>query len=87
MVRYSHLLKNFPQFGVIHTVKGFSEVNEEEVDVFFFFFLMELSCFFNNPTNVVNLISGSFAFLKISLNNWNFMVHVLSKSGLENFEH
>ena len=85
MVLDSHLFQNFPQFVVI--VKGFDIVSKAEIDLFFFFFLMELSCFFNNPTNVVNLISGSFAFLKISLNNWNFMVHVLSKSGLENFEH
>ena len=84
MVWGSHLFQNFPQFVVI--VKGFDIVSKAEIDLFFFF-LMELSCFFNNPTNVVNLISGSFAFLKISLNIWNFMVHVLSKSGLENFEH
>ena len=82
MVWYSHLLKNFPQFVVVHTVKGFGIVNKAEIDVF-----LELSCFFNNPTDVGNLISGSSAFSKTSLNIWNFMVHVLLKPGLENFEH
>ena len=82
MVWYSHLLKNFPQFVVIHTVKGFGIVNKAEVDV-----LLELSCLFNNPTDVGNLISGSSAFSKSSLNIWKFMVHVLLKAGLENFEH
>ena len=82
MVRYSHLFKNFPQFIVIHTVKGFGIVNKAEVDVF-----LELSCFFDDPTDVVNLISGSSAFSKSSLNIWKFMVHVLLKPDLENFEH
>ena len=79
---YSHLLKNFPQFVVIHTVKGFGIVNKAKVDVF-----MELSCFFNDPVDVGNLISGSSVFSKSSLNIWKFMVHVLLKPGLENFEH
>ena len=78
---YSHLLKSFPQFVVIHTVKGFGIVNKE-VDVF-----LELSCFFNDPTDVGNLISGSSAFSKSSLKICKFMVHVLLKPGLENFEH
>ena len=82
VVRYSHLFKNFPQFIVIHTVKGFGIVNKAEVDVF-----LELSCFFDDPTDVVNLISGSSAFSKSSLNIWKFMVHVLLKPDLENFEH
>ena len=82
MVWYAHLFQNFPQFIVIHTVKGFGIVNKAEVDVF-----LELSCFFNDPTDIGNLISGSSAFLKSSLNNWNFTVHVLLKPGLENFEH
>ena len=82
MVWYSHLLKYFPQFVVIHTVKGFSVVNEAEVDIF-----LELSCFFNDQTDVGNLISGSSAFSKTSLNIWKFTVHVLLKNGLENFEH
>ena len=78
----SHLLKNFPQFIVIHTVKGFGIVNKEEIDVF-----LELSCFFDDPEDVVNLISGSSAFSKFSLNIWKFTVYVLLKPGLENFEH
>ena len=82
MVWYSHLLKNFPQFVVIHTVKGFGIVNKAEIDVF-----LELSCFFDDSTDVGNLISGSFSFSKSSLNIWKFMVHVLLKPGLENFEH
>ena len=82
MVWYSHLLKNFPQFVVIHTVKGFGIVDKEEVDV-----LLELSCFFNDPTDVGNMMSSSFAFSKSSLNIWMFTVQVLFKSGLENFEH
>ena len=82
MVWYSHLFKNFPQFGVIHTVKGFGRVNKAEVDVF-----LELSCFFDDPTDVGNLISDSSAFSKSSLNFWKFSVHVLLKPGLENFEH
>ena len=81
MVCYSHLLKNF-QFVVIHTVKGFGIVNEAEVDVF-----LELSCFFNDPMDIGNLISGSSDFSKSSLNIWKFLVHVLLKSGLKNFEH
>ena len=82
MVWYSHLLKNFLQFVVIHTVKGFSIVSKAEVDVF-----LELSCFFYDPVDVGNLISGSSAFSKSSLNIWKFTVHVLLKPGLENFEH
>ena len=82
LVWYSHLLKNFPQFVVIHTVKGYSIVNKAEVDVF-----LELSCFFNDPVHAGDLISGSSAFSKSSLNIWKFTVHVLSKPGLENFEH
>ena len=82
MVWYSHLLKNFPQFVVIHTVKGFGIVNKAEVDIF-----LELSCFVDDPTDVGNLISGSSAFSKTSLKIREFMVHVLLKSGLENFEH
>ena len=82
MVWYSHLLKNCPQFVVIHTVKGFVIVNKAEIDVF-----LELSCFFDDPSDVGNLISGSSAFSKTILNIWKFMVHVLLKPGLENFEH
>ena len=82
MVWYSHLLKNFLQFIVIHTVKGFGLVNKAEIDVF-----MELSCFFDDPVDVANLISGSSAFSKSSLNIWKFTVPVLLKPGLENFEH
>ena len=81
MVWYSDLFQNFPQFIVIHTVKGFGIVNKAEIDVF-----LELSCFFHNPADVGNLISGSSAFSKTSLNIREFMVHVLLKSGLENFE-
>ena len=81
MVWYSHLLKNFPQFVVIHTVKDFDIVNETEVDVF-----LELSCFFNDPTDVGNLISGSSAFYKSCFNIWKFSVHILLKPGLEKFE-
>ena len=81
MVWYSHLFKNFPQFVVIHTVKGFGIVNKA-VDVF-----LELSCFFDDLVDVGNLNSGSSAFSKSSLNMWKFMVHVLLKPGLENFEH
>ena len=81
MVRYSHLLKNFPQFIVIHVVKGFGIVNKAEIDVF-----LEI-CFFNDLADVGNLISGSSAFSKTSLNVWKFIVHVLLKTGLENFEH
>ena len=82
MVWYSHLFKNFPQFAVIHTVKGFDVVNKGEVDVF-----LELSYFLDDPVDVGNLISGSFAFSKSSLNIWKFMVHIMLKPGLENFEH
>ena len=82
MVWYSHLLKKFPQFAVIHTVKGFSIVNKAEVDVF-----LELTCFFNNTAAARNLISGFSAFSKSSLNIWKFMVHILLKPGLQNFEH
>ena len=82
MVWYSHLLKNFPQFVVTHTVKGFSVVNKAQVDVF-----LELSCFFDDPADVGNLISGSSAFSKSSLNIWKFTVHILLKPGLENFEY
>ena len=82
MVWYAHLLKNFPQFIVIHTVKSFGIVNKAEIDVF-----LELSCFFDDPANVGNLISGSSAFSKTSLNIWKIMVHVLLMPGLENFEH
>ena len=81
MIWYSHVFKNFPQFLVIHTVKGFGIVNKTEIDVF-----LELSCFFDDPTDVGNLISGSSAFSKTSLNIWKFTVHVLLKPGLENFE-
>ena len=81
VVWYSHLLRNFPQFVVIHTVKGFSQ-SIAEVDVF-----LEFPFFFYSPLDVGNLISGSSAFSKTSLNNWKFTVHVLVKPGLENFEH
>ena len=79
---YSHVFKNFLQLFVIHTVKGFGIVNKAEVDVF-----LELSCFFNDPADIGNLISGSSAFSKSSLNIWKFMVHILLKPGLEDFEH
>ena len=82
MVWYSHLFQNFPQSVVIHIVKGFGIVIKAEVDVF-----MELSCFFNDPADVGNLISGSSAFSKSNLNIWMFMVHILFKPGLENFEY
>ena len=82
MVWDSHLFQNFPQFVVIHIVKGSGIVNKAEVDV-----LLELSCFFNDPTDVGNFISGSSAFSKTSLNIWKFTVHVVLKPGLENFEH
>ena len=82
MVLYSYFFKNFPQFVVIHTVKGFGVVNKAKIDVF-----LELSCFFYDPTDVGNLISSSSAFSKFSLNIWKFMIHVLLKLGLENFEH
>ena len=82
MVWYSHLLQNFPQLIVIHTVEGFGIVNKEEIDIF-----LELYCFFYDPGDTGNLISGSSAFSKTSLNIWKFSVHVLLKPGLENFEH
>ena len=82
MVWYSHVFQNFPQFVVIYTVKDFGIVNKAEVNV-----LPELSCFFDDPTDVGNLISGSSAFSRTSMNIWKFMVHVLLKPGLENFEH
>ena len=82
MVWYPHLFKNFPQFVVIHSVKGISVVNKAEIDVF-----LEFSSFFCDPTDVGNLISDSSAFSKSSLNIWKFSVHVLLKPALENFEH
>ena len=82
MVWYSYLLKNFPQFFVIHTVKGFSVVNETKVNVF-----LKFSCFFYDPTDVGNLTSASFDFIESSLNIWKFMVHVLLKPSLEIFEY
>ena len=82
VVWYSHLSLNFPQFTVIHTVKGFGIVNKTEIDDF-----LELSCFFHDPSDVGNLISGSTAFSKSNLKFWKFSVHVLLKPGLENFEH
>ena len=81
MVWYWHLFKNFPQFIVIHTVEGFHVVNKAEIDVF-----LELSCFFDDPADIGNLISGSSASSKTNLNIWKFTVHVLLKPGLENFE-
>ena len=82
MVWYSHLSQNFPQFIVIHTVKGFGIVNKAEIDVF-----LELSCFSDDPADVGNLISGSSAFSKASLNIWNFVVPVLLEPGLEHCKH
>ena len=82
VVWYSHLFQNFPEFVVIHTVKGFGVVNIAETNVF-----LELSCFFDDPADVGNLISGSSAFSKTSFNIWKFTVHVLLKPGLENFEY
>ena len=82
MVWYAHLLENFPQFIVIHTVKGFGIVNKAEIDVFF----LELSCFYDDPEDVGNLISVSSAFSKTSVNIWKFMVHILLKPGLEKFK-
>ena len=82
MVWYSHLFWNFSQFIVIHTLEGFGVVNKAEVDVF-----LELSCFIDDPVDVGNLISGSSAFSKTSLNIWKFTVHVLLKPGLENFKY
>ena len=82
MVWDSHLFQNFPQFIVIHTVKGFGMVNKPEIDVF-----LELFCFFHDPADVGNLISGSSAIYKTSLNIWKLTAHILLKPGLENFEH
>ena len=82
VVWYSHLFQNFPQFIVIHTIKGFGIVNKAEIDVF-----LELSSIFHDPVDVGNLISGFSAFSKTSLNIWDFTVHVLLKPGLDNFEH
>ena len=82
MVWYSHHFQNFPEFVVIHTVKGFGIVKKSKIDVF-----LKLSCFFNDPADVGNLISGSSAFSKSGWNIWKFMVHVLLKLGLENFEY
>ena len=82
MVWYSHLFQNFPQFVVIHIVRGIGVVNKAEVDIF-----LELSCFFDDSTDAGNLISASSAFSESSLNIWNFMFHVPLKSGMENFEH
>ena len=82
MVWYSHLLQNFPQFVVIHTVEGFGIVNKAEIDVF-----LELPCFFDDPVDIGNLISGFSAFSKTSLNIWKFSVYVLLKPGLDNFEY
>ena len=82
VVWYSHLFTNFPQFVVIHTAKGFGVADKAEVDDFLVF-----SCFFDDPTDVGNLISGSSAFSKTSLSIWKFLVHILLKPGLENFEH
>ena len=81
MVWYSHFFKNLPQFILIHSIKDIGIVNKAEVDVF-----LKSSCFFDDPMNVGNLISGSSAFSKSNLNIWNFIVHVLLKPGLENFE-
>ena len=82
MVWYSHLFQNFPQFIVIHTVKAFGIVNKAEIDVF-----LELSCFFRDAVDVGDLVSGSSAFSKTSLNVREFTVHILLKPGLENFKH
>ena len=82
VVWYAHLFQNFPQFIVIHTVKGFGIVNKAEIDVF-----LKLSCLFSDPADVGNLISGSSAYSKSSLNIWNFTVHIFLKPGLKNFEH
>ena len=82
VVWYSHLFQNLPQFIVIHTVKSFGVVNKAEIDVF-----LELSCFFDDPADVGNLISGSSAFSKTSLSIWKFTVHILLEPGLENFEY
>ena len=81
MIWYSHLFHNFPQFVVVHTTKGFGIVNKAEIDVF-----LEISCLFDDAGEVGNLISGSSAFSKTSLNIWKFTVHILLKPGKENFE-
>ena len=80
MIWYSYLFKNFPQFVVIHTVKGFSRVNKAEIDVF-----LELSCFFHDPMDVGNLISGSSAFSKTSSNVWKYVVHSIAEAWLGEF--
>ena len=80
MVWYAHLFQNFPEFVVLHTIKGFGIVNKAEA-------FLELSCFFDDPTDVGNLISGSSEFSKPSLNTWKFIIHVLLKPGLENSEY
>ena len=82
MVCYAHLLQNFPQLIVIHIVEGFGVVNKAEIDVF-----LELSCIFDDPADIDNWISGSSAFSKTSLNIWKFTIHILPKTGLENFQH
>ena len=82
MVWYSHLFQDFPEFAVIHTVKGFGIINKAETDVF-----LKFSCFFYDPADVDNLISGSSAFSKTSLTIWKFTVHILLKPGLDNFKH
>ena len=82
MVWYSHLFQNFSEFIVSHTVKGFGIVNKAEIDIF-----LEFSCFFDDLTDVGNLISGSSAFSQTSLNIWKFTVHILLKLSLENFEY
>ena len=82
MVWCYHLFQNFPQYIVLHTDEGFGIVNKADIDVF-----LELSCFLDDPADIGNLISGSYAFSKTSLNIWKFLVHVLLKPGLENFEH
>ena len=82
MIWYAHLFQNFPQFIVIHTVKGFGTVSKAKIDIF-----LELSCFFDDPADIGSLISDSSVFSKTSVNIWKFTVHVLLKPGLENFEH
>ena len=82
MVWYSHLSKSFPQFVMIHTVKGFSVVNETEIDVF-----LKFPCFLYNPANVGNLISGSSSFSKLSLDIWKFLVHIMLKPSMQDFKH
>ena len=84
MVCYSHLSKSFPQFVMIHTVKGFSEVYETEID---FFFFLKFPCFLYNPADVGNLISASFSFSKLSLDIWKFLVHIMLKPSMKDFKH